>query len=100
MGMDCQTVGTLQLPGGINRISFVGFSVFELLYGNAGLAIGIMMSQAGTFLVVMTLGIVVASWHTAQQPSVRGLVRNMLSFSAFPGISGQPGWVSPSGAGA
>ncbi|WP_020606539.1 AEC family transporter [Spirosoma spitsbergense] len=81
---DARTLGTLQLTGGISSISFVGFPVFELLYGKAGLAIGLMMSQAGTFLVVMTLGVVVASWHTTQHPSARILMGNMVRFLPFP----------------
>ncbi len=84
LGLDRKTVGTLQLTGGISSISFVGFPLFELLYGKAGLAIGIMMSQAGTFLIATTLGVVVASWHTAKQPSVRSLLGAMLRFPPFP----------------
>lgn len=82
--LDRQTVGTLQLTGGISSISFVGFPLFELLYGKAGLAIGIMMSQAGTFLVATTLGVLVASWHGTQQPSGRGLLTALLRFPPFP----------------
>ena len=55
-----------------------------MLYGKAGLAVGLVMSQAGTFLVVMTLGVVVASWHTTAHPSARMLVGNMLRFPPFP----------------
>lgn len=82
--IDRKTLGTLQLTGGISSISFVGFPLFELLYGKAGLAVGIVMSQAGTFGVAMTLGVALASWHTARQPSVRQLLGNMLRFPPFP----------------
>lgn len=81
---DRATLGTLQLTGGISSISFVGFPVFELLYGKAGLAVGIMMSQAGSFLVAMTLGVAVANWHSTRQPSAQVLLRNMLRFPPFP----------------
>ncbi len=92
--LDGLTLGSLQLTGGISSVSFVGFPLFELLYGERGLAVGIVMSQAGTFGVAMTLGVALASWHTAQhhpvghhpvgQPSVRKMLGNMLRFPPFP----------------
>ncbi|QKZ12789.1 AEC family transporter [Spirosoma sp. KUDC1026] len=82
--LDRPTLGALQLTGGISSVSFVGFPLFELLYGKAGLAVGIVMSQAGTFGVAMTLGVALASWHTARQPSWRQLLGNMLRFPPFP----------------
>ncbi|GAB3989452.1 AEC family transporter [Spirosoma daeguense] len=87
--LDRPTLGSLQLTGGISSVSFVGFPLFELLYGERGLAVGIVMSQAGTFGVAMTLGVALASWHTAKhhpvgQPSVRQVLGNMLRFPPFP----------------
>lgn len=82
--LDGPTLGSLQLTGGISSISFVGFPLFELLYGKPGLAVGIVMSQAGTFGVAMTLGVALASWHTAKSPSVRQVLGNMLRFPPFP----------------
>lgn len=82
---DRATLGSLQLTGGISSVSFVGFPIFELLYGKAGLAMALVMSQAGTFLVAMTLGVVVASWHTSTAPpSARTLLGNILRFPPFP----------------
>lgn len=78
-----RTLGALLLTGGISSTSFVGFPVFELLYGKEGLAMGILMSQAGSFLVCMTLGIAIASWYTAKEPSAGLMLRNMLRFPPF-----------------
>ncbi|MEJ7673841.1 MAG: hypothetical protein WKF59_14375 [Chitinophagaceae bacterium] len=41
--------GTLILTGGISGISFIGFPIFEMLYGKQDLEAGIMMSQAEHF---------------------------------------------------
>lgn len=82
--LDRPTLGSLQLTGGISSVSFVGFPLFELLYGKPGLAVGIVMSQAGTFGVAMTLGVALASWHTATQPTVVQVLGNMLRFPPFP----------------
>jgi len=92
--IDWPTLGSLQLTGGISSVSFVGFPLFELLYGKQGLAVGIVMSQAGTFGVAMTLGVALASWYTARQPTARQpmlrqpswrqVLGNMLRFPPFP----------------
>lgn len=78
-----QSLGAIVLTGGISSVSFVGFPVFELLYGPTGLAMGILMSQAGTFLVVSTVGVSLAAWYGADHPSVRGMLRGVITFPPF-----------------
>jgi malate permease and related proteins len=78
-----QSLGAIVLTGGISSVSFVGFPVFELLYGPAGLAMGILMSQAGTFLVVSTVGVGLAAWYGADYPSVRSMLRGIIRFPPF-----------------
>ena len=78
-----QSLGAIVLTGGISSVSFVGFPVFELLYGPTGLAMGILMSQAGTFLVVSTVGVALAAWYGADYPSVWGMLRGVLTFPPF-----------------
>jgi predicted permease len=77
------TTGALILTAGISSTSFVGFPIFELLYGHEGLELGIMMSQAGSFLIGVTLGVAVASWYGAAEPSWRAMVGNVLRFPPF-----------------
>jgi predicted permease len=83
VGIDKSSAGALILTAGISSISFVGFPIFELLYGKAGLEIGILMSQAGSFVVCGTLGIITASIYSAKQLSYQGIIRNILSFPPF-----------------
>ena len=75
--------GTLILTGGISSISFVGFPIFEMLYGKQGLEAGIMMSQAGTFLVCSTLGIITASWYGSEKATIATMITNILKFPPF-----------------
>ena len=75
--------GRLILTGGISSISFVGFPIFEMLYGKQGLEAGIMMSQAGTFLICSTLGIITAGWYGAEKVTLRSMVTNILKFPPF-----------------
>jgi malate permease and related proteins len=81
--IDRKTLGALVLTGGISSVSFIGFPIFELLYGREGLALGIMMSQAGSFLVCVTLGVASASWYASETPSVGVMLRNIMSFPPF-----------------
>ena len=57
------TEAVLILTAGIPSVSFVGFPIFELLYGAEGMHIGVLMSQAGSFLVCSTLGVLLASYY-------------------------------------
>ena len=83
LGFDRPTPGALVLTGGISSISFVGFPIFEWLYGRAGLEAGILMSQAGTFVICVTFGVGLASWLASEEPSVRIMLRDMVRFPPF-----------------
>ncbi|CAH0995606.1 hypothetical protein EMA8858_01729 [Emticicia aquatica] len=80
---DRSTTGALTITAGISSISFVGFPIFELLYGNEGLKIGILMSQAGSFVVCGTLGIMTASYYSSSNPTVKNIFKNMFTFPPF-----------------
>ena len=83
LGLARGTVGALILTGGISSVSFVGFPIFELLYGKAGLEMGIVMSLAGSILICVTLGVVVGSWYGAVRPSWRTMGANIVRFPPF-----------------
>jgi malate permease and related proteins len=87
LGLSQQTRIVLTLTAGIPSVSFVGFPIFELLYGAEGLKIGVLMSQAGSFLVCGTVGVLLASYHaptgTGRPASGRQLALNVLRFPTF-----------------
>ena len=82
---DAQTIGALIVVGGISSISFVGFPIFELLYGAEGLKLGILMSQSGTFLVCSTVGIATVSIYAAKGEKTNWgqIFKDMLLFPPF-----------------
>ncbi len=83
---DKSTVGALIVVAGISSISFVGYPIFELLYGIEGLQIGIAMSQSGTFLVCSTLGIATVSMFATgenQQVDWRQIFKDIFTFPPF-----------------
>ncbi len=87
LGLTNQTRTVLTLTAGIPSVSFVGFPIFELLYGSEGLKTGVLMSQAGSFLVCGTVGVLLASYHaptkSGQRITAKQLVVNVLQFPTF-----------------
>ncbi|WP_428667588.1 AEC family transporter [Runella sp.] len=73
----------LILTSGIPSVSFVGFPIFELLYGEEGMKIGVLMSQAGSFLVCSTLGIITASYYANAQTKKWAFLLDVLRFPTF-----------------
>ena len=82
-GLDRKTTGALIMTGGIGSTSFVGFPVFELLYGEEGLIAGIIMSLAGTVVVFNTLGVFTGFWYAESQPRFKLVLLRMLRFPPF-----------------
>lgn len=83
INMDSNTKGALILTAGISSISFVGFPIFEVLFGKEGLQTGILMSQAGSFVVCGTLGIFTASYYSSASFSIKAVVLNIFKFPPF-----------------
>ncbi|HJV65870.1 MAG TPA: AEC family transporter [Geomonas sp.] len=78
------TVGALSLVGGLGNTSFVGLPMIEAYYGKEYLGIGIIADQAGSFLALSTVGIVVASLYSSGgDVSTRQMVRKILMFPPF-----------------
>jgi malate permease and related proteins len=80
---DRSTTGALTLTAGISSISFVGFPIFELLFGKEGLQMGVLMSQAGSFVVCGTLGIFTASYYSSSEVSAKKIVKDIFQFPPF-----------------
>lgn len=76
-------VGCLVLMGGLGNTAFVGFPVIEALYGKEGLETAIIVDQPGTFVVMATLGIIVASLYSRGTPNPKEIVSKILFFPPF-----------------
>lgn len=83
LDLDRSTTGALTITAGISSVSFVGFPIFELLYGKEGVQMGILMSQAGSFVVCGTLGIMTASYYSSSEPSIPKIVKSIFTFPPF-----------------
>lgn len=76
-------IGCLILMGGLGNTSFVGFPVVEALYGKQGLETAIIVDQPGSFVVMATLGIIVASLYSRGTPNPKEIVSKILFFPPF-----------------
>ncbi|MEL7225558.1 MAG: AEC family transporter [Cyanobacteria bacterium J06576_12] len=81
--MTPSTKGALMLTSGISSTSFVGFPIFELLYGPEGLAYGIILSLSGTILVFNTAGISTLFYLTSGHNSIWQIAKSILRFPPF-----------------
>ena len=76
-------IGCLILTGGLGNTSFVGFPIIEALYGAEGLKTAIIVDQPGLFVVVTTLGILVASSFSRGNLSGSEILMRIIKFPPF-----------------
>jgi predicted permease len=77
---DRKTWGALILTAGLGNTSFIGFPMLEALYGPSVIKMAIFADQMGSFLVLSSLGIVIASYCSAKSLSTKKVVRRILTF--------------------
>jgi len=71
------------MTSGIGSISFVGFPIFELFYGEKGLAYGIILSLGGTFIVCNSIGILTGMYFKNKDFRLTKIARSLLFFPPF-----------------
>ena len=62
-GFSPATTGAPILTGGLANTSFVGLPMIDTFYGSQFLGLGILIDQLGSYFVLSTLGILVASLY-------------------------------------
>lgn len=83
LGWSKKLIGCLILTAGLGNTSFVGFPVVEALYGSKGLETAIIIDQPGTFVVMATLGILVATLFSRETLSTKNILKKILFFPPF-----------------
>jgi len=78
--LDRKTQGALILTAGLGNTSFVGFPMLEALYGPEALKTGILIDQLGSFLVLASLGVLVASIYSGRGCSFKKIFKRVLAF--------------------
>lgn len=75
--------GCLIIVAGLGNTSFVGFPVLEALYGKEAIETGIIVDQPGSFVVLSTLGVLVAMLYSKEQPSFSSIAKKIAFFPPF-----------------
>lgn len=74
------TTGALIMTAGLANTSFIGLPMIETFYGPEHLSTGILIDQLGTYLVLSTAGVVIASVFSAGVASWRDILRRIVTF--------------------
>jgi malate permease and related proteins len=77
------TIGGLILVGGLANTSFLGLPMIETFYGEEHLGLGILIDQLGTYMVLSTLGILIAVTYAAGAASPAAIAWKILRFPPF-----------------
>lgn len=83
MNWDKSVIGCLILTAGLGNTGFVGYPVVEALFGKEGLKHAILFDQPGTFVIVSSVGVWVASHYSSKTISLKQMVRRVFLFPPF-----------------
>src|SRR5262249_46680225 len=85
LGFSRATTGALSLTGGLANTSFIGLPMIETFYGRDYLGLGILIDQLGSYFVLSTLGILVASLYSSSGRTInaKSVVRRIALFVPF-----------------
>lgn len=75
-----QTIGTLILTAGLANTSFVGVPMIEAFFGKGHVGVGIVVDQLGSYLILSTLGIIVAVRAAGQVSNRAAMLRKIVTF--------------------
>jgi hypothetical protein len=75
--------GCLIITAGLGNTSFVGFPIITALYGSEGMKTAILVDQPGSFVVLSTLGVLVATIYSNSEQSKTTIFKKILFFPPF-----------------
>ena len=84
LGFSPATTGALMLTGGLANTAFIGLPMIEAFYGPEFLGLGILIDQVGSYLVLSTVGIIVASiYSSGESLNAKAIIRRIALFVPF-----------------
>jgi predicted permease len=83
LGWSKKLTGCLIITAGLSNTSFLGFPIIEGLFGHDALKTAILVDQPGTFLVVSTLGILVATLYSSGNVNGFSIFKKIIMFPPF-----------------
>lgn len=82
-GWSKKLTGCLIITAGLGNTSFLGFPIIQALYGEEGMKTAILVDQPGSFVVLSTLGILVATLYSTGSPNGFHIAKKILFFPPF-----------------
>lgn len=77
------TTGALILTGALGNTSFVGIPMIECFFGRQHVGLGILIDQLGTYVVLSTVGLLVAATLSSGELTARAVARRLFGFPPF-----------------
>ncbi len=68
---------------GLGNTSFVGYPILQHFYGNDSLRYAIFVDQPGSFLILSTLGVLIAAYFSSGTFSVHETILKLIKFPPF-----------------
>ena len=82
-GWPRKLIGCLIICAGLSNTSFLGFPIIEALYGEEGLKTAIIVDQPGSFVVLSTLAVLVATVYSKGNLSSVQIAKKIAFFPPF-----------------
>ncbi len=84
LSLPSASIGGLMLAGGLANAPFIGLPMIEAFYGDDYLGLGILIDQVGSYLVLSTLGVLVASiYSSGRSVDAKAILRKIVLFVPF-----------------
>ncbi|MDX5479661.1 MAG: AEC family transporter [Cyclobacteriaceae bacterium] len=77
------STGCLIITSGLANTSFVGFPIVSALYGEEAVKIALLIDQAGSFIIVSSVAVIVASIYSSGKKRKRDISKKILTFPPF-----------------
>jgi predicted permease len=82
-GWSKKLIGCLIITSGLGNTSFLGYPIINALYGSEGLKMAILVDQPGTFVVLSTIAVIVATLYSKEATSGTKIAKKVLFFPPF-----------------
>lgn len=83
LGWSRGRTGTVIIVCGLGNTTFLGYPLIQALVGHDAMGIAVVADQLGSFPVLITLAVVVASLYAGRKPHPGHIARRIFTFPAF-----------------
>jgi malate permease and related proteins len=83
LGWSRGRIGALVLVCGLGNTSFMGYPMMQALHSQPGLSLAVVADQLGTFPLLASAGVMVASIYAGRSPNAAQIIRRILTFPSF-----------------